>query len=529
MSVVLRNYQLEAVEAITLDIKSRVNPLCVLTMGAGKTEIMIETIKRYLDYSEKNVVVLLNKVSLLEQTIKRIKDSLGGVSVYCGSLNAKSMSERVTIATVQSVNSAPIDARVGLIVIDEVHNLGAAGNYKKFIENNKQAIIYGTTATPFRTATGIIYGPEELFKKITYQKSMLWMIEEGYLVKPMLKKGNHQHETSKLRIIAGEFNQKDVNELVKDQSKIKLQITDALERSTDRKCFVWACASIEHCDSVYSELLLRGETVVRIHSEMSLDFRYLSEDMFRKGNARHLVFVSIVAEGFDHPPIDCVVLMRPIRSPVLYVQICGRGLRRYEDKEDVLILDYGKVIESIGPLDNPKIKFKKRSGSESSEEAEMKACKNCLEYVPRATRVCPVCDYEFFSAPRDYLKNLDAKAKDSGSLLSSEIKEEIKEMITTRVLFSKHESKNGNDCIKISYYSGNIFEPPLHEYFVWNNEWAFKKLLQRMSEMKMELSIKHWFYLDDCLDAVQNIAYKTPLSVLYKKENGFNKVTKINA
>lgn len=532
MAITLRGYQLEAIEAVTSDIKSGVNPLCVLLMGSGKTEIFIEVIKRYLATTDKNVVVLLNKVSLLEQTIKRIKDSLGEVSVYCGSLNYKDMNKRVTIATVQSINSAPSDARVGLIVVDEVHNLGEKGYYRNFINNNPQAIVYGTTATPFRTVSGVIYGPEELFKKITYQKSMLWMIEQGYLVKPLLKKGNYQFDTSKLRIIAGEFNQKDVSALVDNTEKVELQIIDALSRSQDRKCFVWACATIKHCETVYTMLRNKNESVVQIHSEMSLEERSDAEALFRSGKSRHLVFVSIVAEGFNHPPIDCVVLMRPIRSPVLYLQICGRGLRISEGKEDLLILDYGKVIESIGPLDNPKIKFKKRrlSGGGEVEESEMKACRNCLEYVPRKERVCPVCSTEFFAAPRDPVKNLTREADQESALLFFTKDFKKYTMSVSKVSFLKHNSKGGNDCVKIVYYSGNIFEPPMSEYFVWGQSFAMRNLNKRLKEIGMKTSTKEYDNLEVFIKACKNnLDLISISSISYIKENGFNKVTSANA
>ena len=44
-------------------------------------------------------------------------------------------------------------------------------------------------------------------------------------------------------------------------------------------------------------------------------------------------------EGFDQPAISCVTIARPTRSPVLYTQMAGRGLRLHPGKTDCLILD----------------------------------------------------------------------------------------------------------------------------------------------------------------------------------------------
>ncbi|WP_350448928.1 DEAD/DEAH box helicase, partial [Streptococcus pseudopneumoniae] len=78
-------------------------------------------------------------------------------------------------------------------------------------------------------------------------------------------------------------------------------------------------------------------------------------EYFLNGEARHMVFVTALSEGWDHPPIDALCLLRPTRSPVLYVQLAGRVLRPYDGKVDSLILDYGNVVKNLGPLDNPRI------------------------------------------------------------------------------------------------------------------------------------------------------------------------------
>jgi hypothetical protein len=47
----------------------------------------------------------------------------------------------------------------------------------------------------------------------------------------------------------------------------------------------------------------------------------------------------VLTEGFDEPSVDCIVLMRPTKSPTLYTQMIGRGTRLFPGKADCLVLD----------------------------------------------------------------------------------------------------------------------------------------------------------------------------------------------
>ena len=50
--------------------------------------------------------------------------------------------------------------------------------------------------------------------------------------------------------------------------------------------------------------------------------------------------VDIFNEGVDIPEINQVLLVRPTESPIIFIQQLGRGLRKYKDKEYVVILDF---------------------------------------------------------------------------------------------------------------------------------------------------------------------------------------------
>jgi hypothetical protein len=48
----------------------------------------------------------------------------------------------------------------------------------------------------------------------------------------------------------------------------------------------------------------------------------------------------LLTEGFDCPPVDCVICLRPTKIRSLYCQIIGRGTRPYPGKDNLLLLDF---------------------------------------------------------------------------------------------------------------------------------------------------------------------------------------------
>lgn len=508
----LRDYQLDAVNTIWARFKESSSVLCVMATGAGKTEVMIEIMRRALEIKPTlKFCVLVQKLNLLNQTVTRFRKQLKSVSIYCGSEGENDLSGQVIVATIQSISNVKIDG-LSCIVFDECHNVDEEqGRYSTFLELNdsNNLKILGFTATPFRS-DGLIYGEDKLFEQIDFEMGLTDLIEKGFLVKPLLKKPDHQLDTSSLRIRMGEYVQEDVSKLTEDQDRLHLQITDALGRMNGRKKAVWACASINHAEMVCSNLIHLGENAAIIHSNLSNDERSNQQYRFEKTDCRHLVFVTIVSEGYDYPSIDTIVLMRPTRSPVLYVQTIGRGLRLAEGKTDCLVLDYGKVIETLGPLDDPKVKRNKYE--RLSTETEMKVCPECHEYNFRIAQYCVACNYQFFD------KNKGAKElKPETELKIFSTPEEIE---IKKVSFAFHKAKSGNDCLKITYHPINILNRPVDEFFVFNNEWAYKKLQRRFFDLGARI-------YPTIEESVKQAPINIPKSITVKIKDGYKNITKM--
>lgn len=521
--MMLRSYQKEALDSLWLELHKENAALCVLPTGSGKGQVMMALLKKAVEAREDiRAIVLLNKVDLLKQTLKRFITHLEvKPSIYCGTEGTYDLSSRITIASIQSIFDTDLE-KINLLVIDEAHAVSFEdGRYLQFIgrlrAKNANLKVVGFTATPYR-AGGKIYGKDRVFPRICYTRTMRQMIAEGYLVKPIAKKTDHQLDVSTLRIRAGDFASEDVEIQTCNPDRVKLQVADALPRMEGRKKAVWCCSSINHAEMVHRALIEAGEDAAIVHSQMEKEDR--DGDLygrFQNGDARHLVFVTIVSEGYDQPNIDCIVLMRPMRSPTMYVQTCGRGLRTWEGKEDCLILDYGRVVETLGPLDRPRVPSRMKT-RDLTPLTPMQFCAFCLSYFPKDDVICPDCNKESKVA-KERNTRLASKADENAELLTGSTPGSTRMLVKSISLY-KHRSSNGNDCLKVVYHPVSYLEERVQEFFVWNKNKGYVEGRARMQQFGVDAK-----ELDD---AVRAPMVKIPQAIEYVMDGRWKRVTKLH-
>ena len=513
----LRDYQEQALKAIWSGIVSGQKALCVMATGSGKSIVIAGLVRKAIEAkSDIKVLILFNKVTLLEQLAERFKNLLGAesVGIYCSTSGEWDLTKQITVGSIHSIKKDKLN--FNLIIIDECHNLDESkGKYIDFINHqlgeNPKTKVVGFTATPFRF-NGYIYGEGKFWPNPCYERGIDYFIDKGMLVTPVAKQPDHLIDVSKLRISKGEYLQKDVDDQTLNESFARSQVNDALMRAVGKQKIVWFCSSIKHAELIKTTLLAASEKAVCIHSNLDWDCRDKELLEFTNGDARHLTFVSIVSEGFDYPPIDCVVLMRPTRSPVLMVQTCGRGLRPFKDKKDCLILDYANVISTLGPLDKPVVNTNKRGRGQ--QKPTQKVCPQCRAYIPLRVSICPHCGYQY---PRLDAAKIDLTANSEINLLGQKTIIH-KELRNTTMSFFRSEA--GNDCVKISYYPAGFLENPINEYFNFNSEFGYKRFQIRAIEMGIELK-------SDALTQSLMTIERKPDAINYVMEGKYPKVKRL--
>ncbi len=481
----LRSYQAEAIDSLEQELSLKPNALLVLATGLGKTETIFGFCLRLLDKKPNaKILFLVNKVSLVNQAAKRAEPYFD-VGVYCGSENRYETDKAFTVASIQSIYGAGYF--YDLIILDEVHR-AQARTYSDFIEScrihNPNLKVIGLTATPFNSQ-GYIYGPDQMFEKISYEKGLKWAIENGWLVKPVLKHNDQAFDTDSLHTKLGDFDQAEVKALTTKEDKILAQITDVMPKIKDRKKIIWHCSCIDHAELV-SQII--PEFSVVIHSRMDKSGRDLAMKEFEQGQCRHLVFVMIVSEGYDFPPIDTVVLMRPTKSPIVYIQSIGRALRTSAGKTDCLVLDYAQVVRRCGPLDSPNVS----NGSGRSKDylkTSMKFCKACYAYQDMNNSICENCGHDFvkekLEEQKTRLKSLTRTSDDDSQILSADKEPlEIVHIWPQLCKASPYIAKSGNKCIKIAFNRRDLMSGTIYKFIpIMDGFWVNKFVNEQLSKI----------------------------------------------
>lgn len=457
-----REYQSRCVETIYQNFFKKNDQLISLPTASGKTIIFTLLLKKCLDvYPQLKACVLVNQVKLVTQTQDKLKLAIDETKtgLVCGSLGEQNDQAAITVASVQTISRAT--QRFDVLIIDEAHNADNSSTYSNYIDRlkvtNPKLKIVRFTATPF-TTQGYIFGEGKPNAVKDFEMTMGDMINLGYIVAPTFKATDHAFDVSKLRTKRKEYIMRDVEELSLDEKKIQEQVADAIPKLVGRNKVVWSCTCIKHAQLVQAEIQ-KYEPCAIIHSKLGKRHQRYEIESFEKYDCRHITSVTMVSEGYDFPAIDAIVAMRPTRSPVLYVQLVGRGLRLHPGKEDCLFLDYGQIVENLGAPWDPLV-IQKRKGL---AEKRVIICPQCMTINFLPAKNCTDCGFEFYAEEkkkREMAKSLDREA----AMYDLKVNETPTfELPIFRVTYDhNYISKKGHECLKVSYAT---LKGEIHQYF----------------------------------------------------------------
>jgi hypothetical protein len=145
---------------------------------------------------------------------------------------------------------------------------------------------------------------------------------------------------------------------------------------------------VEHAHAAAEAWRDAGFPAAAIDGAMSRDERRAVLDRFRRGEIQVLTNCQIATEGFDHPPIACVVMLRPTKSWSLYAQMAGRGTRLAEGKADCLLLDVVDNCDEHSLVTAPRLvdlpsAIDLDGGSLSEARAEMEELGDRAAHLPK--------------------------------------------------------------------------------------------------------------------------------------------------
>jgi len=288
-----------------------------------------------------------------------------------------------------------------MLVVDESHHV-VADTYTRIINHAKQindkVEIVGFTATPNR---GDKKGLREVFTNCSHQIEISTLIREGFLVSPktyVIDVGVRS-ELENVRKTVVDFDMDQVARIMNKRAINQRVVSEWLDKANDRKTVVF-CSTVAHAEDLCQEFVEEGinAKIVTGNTDKT-ERREILEDL-SSGDTQVVVNVSVLTEGFDSPPVSCIVLTRPCSYKSTMVQMIGRGLRTIDQNEypdivktDCVVLDFGTSVLTHGSLEE-EVNLE-GSQSELQGDAPEKVCPECNSVVPLGVRECPMCGFEF--------------------------------------------------------------------------------------------------------------------------------------
>lgn len=317
--------------------------LLISATGTGKTYASAFAMR---EESPEKALFLVHREQIARQAIASYKKVFGKTRTF-GLLsgNAKDYEADYLFSTMQMMAKPETLGRFQkdafqTIIIDEAHRTGAE-SYQNIMNYFEPQFWLGMTASPERTDSYDVY--QAFDHNIAYEIRLQQALEENLLcpfhyfgMTDLQIDGETVDEVTALR---------DFNKLISDD-RVDYVISQMkyYGHSGDRAKGLVFCSSKKEAMMLSEKFNQRGFITMALTGddrqekrELAIE-RLVSDDI--NDQLDYIFTVDIFNEGVDIPEINQVIMLRPTESPIVFVQQLGRGLRKADAKEYVVILDF---------------------------------------------------------------------------------------------------------------------------------------------------------------------------------------------
>lgn len=477
--------------------------------GSGKTVIFSSITKQAQDKG-KLTLIITDRIELLNGTDSTMiawsvytKKILAGQkyhpNVRCNYIAmSQTLRNRINVPSWKSFFEM-----FDLIIIDESH----VQEFNVYFESDvfrSDAFILGFTATPIR-----LRKQREL--KLDYSYLVLGpqipeLISKGFLVKDKYYAPKH-FDVSGLGINSfGDYKEGDMFKRFEQVISYE-SVVNNWKRICENTITIVFCTNIEHTINTCKAFNEMGVIAKFITSEVSMPqfnpngteeqftrykekavlyLKYINAFRIYSGardriisewkNDKYKVLVNtgIYTKGFDHKPIETIVLCRATTSEALYLQMIGRGSRIYPGKDHFNILDFGSNAERLGVYQQERVFSLNHRKAGAEGITPVKECglinkkpkidKNgnsgCGCLILSSRKVCNYCGYIFetpfieididlvyipqFESPFEKFQKLERKAEERGYkqgwLINNIIAEGGSKLLDEYATYKKYQS-----------------------------------------------------------------------------------------
>ena len=381
--------------------------------GAGKTIIAASIVSSALEKGKK-IIFLVHFRQLAYQAMERFVDF--GIGDEVGMIMAGEEAHHgrpVQIISIQTyIRRLQLDdiehnqwfKEADIVIYDECH--ASIAKTRKAILNlyHEKTIILGLTATPCRADSR---GLGEIYEDIISCSSVDELVGLGYLVPVIYYGARYLPDLKNIPTVAGDYNQKELGKRV-DKTKLVGDILENFLRIAPERQTVVFATNVKHSLHIKTVFERNGINIEHIDAHTPEDERQDILRRFKNGDIQVVTNCAVFSEGADFPWVSCVILAKPSKSYGRFIQMAGRGLRPYPDKQNCILIDHAGLVNRHGFLDDDvewsldgkeKAWHKKKAVKKEKPPLECDECRHIFK-----GKVCPRCGLEV----KNYGKKIEA-------------------------------------------------------------------------------------------------------------------------
>lgn len=363
----LRDYQIEARDAARSEWKEGITRTAIVhATGLGKSDIIASLVADEIAEGGR-ALLLTHRAEIMGQLVDRCR--LYSPRTQVGQIQADRSELRrpITVAMVPTlaarlravdkwratVNAelvvstaqrqlvkaqAKLPPKPTLIIADECHHAAAPSwmAVLRWAGAFDHVRTLGVTATLIR---GDKRGLGDVWESVADERDIRWAVENGWLVRPRGRAVVTDHvDLEHAKVSKGDYQDNELGEMVEQDTG---QIVTAWKAHAIDRLTVAFCPTVASAAALHAQFQGDGVPAGLVLGTTSPGDRARAYGRLAAGQDRVLVNVMVATEGWDCPPVSCVLQARPTRLPGLYQQIVGRGLRLCPEigKTDCLVLD----------------------------------------------------------------------------------------------------------------------------------------------------------------------------------------------
>lgn len=303
--------------------------LLISATGTGKTYASAFALKKI---KPQKFLFLVHREQIAKQAMNTFRNVFEDDEFGLLSGNKKESDSNYLFSTIQMMSKDEIYQKYDrnefeYIIIDEVHRAGAK-SYQKIMEYFTPKFYLGMSASPDRTDDFDIY---ELFDhNIIYEIRLKKALEEDMLC-------DFHYFGINDPVDANDMSDEHVDRIIENLEYYRY--------SGDRVKGLIFCNTIENSIKLSQQFNKRGYKTLSLSGSNNQQQREdaiqrLISDEDDVDKLDYLFSVDIFNEGVDIKELNQIVMLRPTQSSIIFIQQLGRGLRKAQRKDYVVILDF---------------------------------------------------------------------------------------------------------------------------------------------------------------------------------------------